>query len=61
LPAQLRDIAYQNKRVIYHLLMKASAEATLTIAADPGIWAHTASSRCSIPGALLSPIIRTCT
>src|SRR4029450_7492550 len=29
LPAQLRDIAYQNKRVIYHLLMKASAEATL--------------------------------
>src|SRR4249919_864767 len=35
LPAQLRDIAYQNKRVIYHLLMKASAEATLTIAADP--------------------------
>jgi putative transposase/transposase-like zinc-binding protein len=35
LPAQLRDIAYQNKRVIYHLLMKASAEATLAIAADP--------------------------
>jgi hypothetical protein len=35
LPAQLRDIAYQNKRVIYHLLMKASAETTLAIAADP--------------------------
>jgi hypothetical protein len=35
LPAQLRDIAYQNKRVIYDLLMKASAEATLVIAADP--------------------------
>jgi putative transposase/transposase-like zinc-binding protein len=35
LPAELRDIAYQNKRVIYHLLMKASAEATLEIAADP--------------------------
>jgi hypothetical protein len=35
LPAPLRDIAYQNKRVIYGLLMKASAEATLTIAADP--------------------------
>ncbi|HET9204679.1 MAG TPA: IS91 family transposase [Burkholderiaceae bacterium] len=35
LPAELRDIAYQNKRVIYHLLMKASAEATLAIAADP--------------------------
>ena len=35
LPAPLRDIAYQNKRVIYDLLMKASAEATLAIAADP--------------------------
>ena len=32
---RLRDIAYQNKRVIYDLLMKASAETTLTIAADP--------------------------
>jgi Putative transposase/Transposase zinc-binding domain len=35
LPAQLRDLAYQNKRVIYHLLMKASAQTTLTIADDP--------------------------
>ncbi len=35
LPSQLRDIAYQNKRVIYDLLMKASAETTLAIAADP--------------------------
>lgn len=35
LPSQLRDIAYQNKRVVYHLLMKAAAETTLTIAADP--------------------------
>ena len=35
LPSQLRDIAYQNKRVIYDVLMKASAETTLTIAADP--------------------------
>jgi hypothetical protein len=35
LPAELRDIAYQNKRVIYGLLMKASAETTLAIAADP--------------------------
>jgi hypothetical protein len=35
LPAPLRDIAYQNKRVIYHLLMKAAAQTTLTIAADP--------------------------
>jgi hypothetical protein len=35
LPAELRDVAYQNKRVIYDLLMKAAAETTLTIAADP--------------------------
>ena len=35
LPSQLRDIAYQNKRVVYHLLMKAAAETTLAIATDP--------------------------
>jgi Putative transposase/Transposase zinc-binding domain len=35
LPAELRDVTYQNKRVIYGLLMKASAETTLQIAADP--------------------------
>ena len=35
LPARLRGIAYQNKRVVYDLLMKAAAETTLTIAADP--------------------------
>jgi Putative transposase/Transposase zinc-binding domain len=35
LPAALRDLAYQNKAVVYDLLFKASAEATLTIAADP--------------------------
>jgi len=35
LPSQLRDIAWQNKRVVYDLLMKAAAETTLTIAADP--------------------------
>src|SRR5436190_10859309 len=35
LPARLRDVAYQNKRVIYDLLMKAAADTTLTIAADP--------------------------
>jgi hypothetical protein len=34
-PAPIADIAYQNKRAIYHLLMKAAAETTLTIAADP--------------------------
>src|SRR6266478_3341374 len=35
LPAPIADIAYQNKAVIYGILFKAAAEATLTIAADP--------------------------
>ena len=35
LPGKLRDIAWQNKRVVYDLLMKAAAETTLAIAADP--------------------------
>ncbi len=35
LPAAIANIAYQNKRVIYGLLFKASAEAVLTIAGDP--------------------------
>ena len=35
LPSQLRDIAYQNKRVVYDILMRAAADTTLAIAADP--------------------------
>ena len=35
LPSQLRDTAYQNKAVIYGLLMKAAADTTLAIAAAP--------------------------
>jgi hypothetical protein len=35
LPAAIGDIAYQNKKAIYDLLFKASAETMLTIAADP--------------------------
>jgi hypothetical protein len=35
LPAEIADIAYQNKAVIYDLLFKASSETMLTIAADP--------------------------
>jgi Transposase zinc-binding domain len=35
LPSSIADIAYQNKTVIYDLLFTASAEAMLTIAADP--------------------------
>src|SRR5213075_2242545 len=34
-PAAVADIAYQNKPVIYDLLFKTSAEALVTIAADP--------------------------
>ena len=34
LPAPIADIAYHNKRALYDLLMRASAETTLTIAAD---------------------------
>jgi hypothetical protein len=35
LPGPIADIAYQNKRVIYDLLFKASAQAMLIVAADP--------------------------
>jgi hypothetical protein len=58
LPSELRDIAYQNKRVVYDLLMKAAAETTLAIAADPKRLG--ASRPCCTPGARRSLIIRTC-
>ena len=35
LPAEISDIAYQNKAVIYDALFRASSETMLTIAADP--------------------------
>ena len=35
LPAEVADIAFQNKAVIYDLLFKAASETMLTIAADP--------------------------
>jgi len=35
LPGPIADIAYHNKAIIYDILLKASAEATITIAADP--------------------------
>ena len=35
LPAQIADIAYQNKAAVYGLLFKASSQTLLTIAADP--------------------------
>ena len=34
-PAQIADIAYQNKAVVYDILFKAAAETLMTIAADP--------------------------
>ena len=34
-PAEIGDIAYQNKVVVYNLLFKAAAETLLTIGADP--------------------------
>ncbi|MGR3662647.1 MAG: IS91 family transposase [Paracoccaceae bacterium] len=35
LPKPIADIAYQNKRAIYNLLMRASADTVIKIAADP--------------------------
>jgi hypothetical protein len=35
LPAQISDIAYQNKAAIYDILFKAAAETLITIATDP--------------------------
>ena len=35
LPAEIADIAYHNKAVVYDLLFRAASEAMLTIAADP--------------------------
>ena len=35
MPAPIADIAYHNKAVIYDILFRASAETTVTIAADP--------------------------
>ncbi len=35
LPAQISNIAYQNKRVVYDILFKASAGTVIAIAADP--------------------------
>ncbi len=34
-PAELADIAYQNKAVVYDILFKAASQTLLTIAADP--------------------------
>ena len=36
LPAEIADIAWQNKAIIYDLLFRAASETMMTIAADPG-------------------------
>ena len=35
LPAEVTDIAYQNKAIVYDLLFRAASETMMTIAADP--------------------------
>jgi Transposase zinc-binding domain len=58
-PAQISDIAYQNKAVIYDILFKASSETMLTIAPIPNVWAPaSASPPCCTPGARRSSTIR---
>ena len=49
LPAPIADIAYQNKRVIYDLLFKASAESTLTIAGRPQASGRQDRHHCGAP------------
>jgi hypothetical protein len=55
LPSKLRSIAYQNKRVVYDLLMTAATETTLAIAADP----KRLGARIGITAVLLSEMRRT--
>ena len=59
LPAAIRDIAYQNKAVIYDLLFKASARPPSRSRLRPGISAlASASCRCCTRGAPRSPTTR---
>ena len=51
LPPQLASLALQNKKLIYGLLLRASAETLLEVAATPPISEpRSASSACCIPG-----------
>src|ERR1700745_243672 len=52
LPSPIADIAYQNKAVLYDLLFKAAAEATIRSPTIPSISAPgSASLPCCTPGA----------
>jgi len=55
LPAPIADLAYHNKAVIYDILFRASAEATVTIAADPKRLGANAQNRCAIARCAGSP------
>ena len=60
LPRPIADIAYQNKAVVYDLLLKPAAETLMTIAADPSTSARASGSPpCCTPGDRRSLIIRT--
>ena len=62
LPHQLAPLALQNKKVLYGLLFRASAETLLEVAGDPAISAPTSASLPScIPGVKIFWLIRTST
>ena len=61
LPAQIADIAYQNKAVIYGLLFKASRKHSPSLRPTLNTWVpRSALRRCCIPGAQHSRIILMC-
>jgi hypothetical protein len=52
LPAEVADIAFQNKALVYDLLFRAASETMLTIAADPKhLGARIGITAVSTPGA----------
>jgi hypothetical protein len=60
-PEQIATIAYQNKRALYGILFKATAQTLLTIAADPKhLGAKIGFLPCSTLGALTCSITPTC-
>jgi hypothetical protein len=59
LPHELAPLALQNKKVVYNLLFRASAETLLEVARTPRrLGAEIGSSACCIPGTRSSNIIR---
>ena len=58
LPSQLAALALQNKKIVYSLLLRASAETLLEVARNPISGLRSASSACCIPGTRSWSIIR---